>query len=279
MINPQILGDKIKLLREEAGLNQEELAKKIGIGRVAISQVEQGHRGIEFLELAKIAEVFNLKTDYFLLDEVLPDIKQNKRDYLYEFDSGKLKNVLLYILERCAGKPNIGETVLYKMLYFIDFDFFEMNRKPLTGLKYIHLQFGPVPVASQYTPVIESMIENKELKIISQDYFGMKIKRYINLVSSQIGLLESVETRTIDDVINSMSNWSAVKIEEYVHGDAPWYLTSNQELIPYNLAFERQLPYSKNGDGLRQFKSLGARDILKEIGPISRKDYDYYENL
>ena len=36
------------------------------------------------------------------------------------------------MIEKCGGKPNLGETVLYKLLYFIDFDNFEItgNRCP-----------------------------------------------------------------------------------------------------------------------------------------------------
>ena len=45
----------------------------------------------------------------------------------------KFKNVLLYILERCAGKPNVGETVLYKLLYFSDFNYYELYEEQLTG--------------------------------------------------------------------------------------------------------------------------------------------------
>ena len=32
-------------------------------------------------------------------------------------------------------------------------------------------------------------------------------------------------------------------------------------------------------DELQPFRLQGARDVLKEIGPISKEDYDYYENL
>lgn len=32
-------------------------------------------------------------------------------------------------------------------------------------------------------------------------------------------------------------------------------------------------------DDLNPFSLFSARDILKLIGPISQKDYDYYENL
>lgn len=279
MISPKVLGSKIKSLREDASMNQEELAAKVGISRVAISQIEQGNRGIEFLELAKIAEAFNLKTDYFLMDENLPEGVYVSENAQYDFIPEKLKSTILYILEKCAGKPNIGETVLYKLLYFIDFDHFEVYGRPVTGLEYINLQYGPVPAAGKYTMVIESMKANQELKIISQDYYGMKIKRYINLVEYTIDSLTAQEIKIIDDVINSMSDWSARKIEDYVHGDAPWRLTEDKEVIPYHLAMERQTPYTKNYDDVRQFRVTSAQDVLKEIGRISKEDYDYYEKL
>ena len=35
----------------------------------------------------------------------------------------KFKEVLLYILERVGSKSNVGMGVIYKLLYFIDFDY------------------------------------------------------------------------------------------------------------------------------------------------------------
>jgi transcriptional regulator with XRE-family HTH domain len=285
MINKQALGNKIKALRESANLSQEDLSQKIGLSRVAISQIEQGNRSVDFLELAKISEVFKLKTDYFLIEDELINIEltENQKkvnNKISNFDPKKLKNVILYILEKCAGKPNVGETVLYKLLYFIDFDNFEINNQPISGLDYVHLQYGPVPVASQYSPVIGAMKANQELKIIIFDYFGLKIKRYINLIRYNIDVLCPKETKVIDDVIGSLSNMSAAQIEEYSHGDAPWQLTGDKEVIPYNLVFERKTPYAKRSiDDLRYYKMTGAKDVLNQLGSISKKEYDYYENL
>lgn len=281
MINKKSLGNKIKLLREEKDLSQDNLAKKIGLSRVAISQIEQGNRSIDFLELAKIAEIFKLKTDYFLIEDGLLDMPLSNNQKMAEvFSPYKLKNIILYILERCAGKPNLGETVLYKLLYFIDFDSFELNNKSISGLNYVHLQYGPVPVASQYLSVIEEMKNRKELQIISQDYYGLKIKRYINLINYDIDSLSPKEVKIIDDVIASLSNMSAAQIEEYSHGYAPWQLTKDKEIISYPLVFERQTPYSKRVlDDLRHFKATSAKDILNHLGHISREEYDYYENL
>lgn len=281
MINKEFLGNKIKALREFEGMSQESLAQKVGLSRVAISQIEQGNRNVDFLELAKIAQIFKLKTDYFLIEDELPSIESpSLLKKVNNFDADKLKNVILYILEKCAGKPNVGETVLYKLLYFIDFNNFEINNKSVSGLDYIHLQYGPVPVAGQYLPVIEKMKSSQELKIIIQDYFGLRIKRYINLVNHDINSLSPKERKVIDDVISSLSDMSASQIEEYSHGDAPWQLTANKELVPYNLVFERQVPYAKRSiDDLKYFKMTGVKDVLKQLGPISKKEYDYYENL
>lgn len=281
MINKKSLGNKIKALREFENMSQEDLAKKVGISRVAISQIEQGNRNIDFLELAKMAKVFKLKTDYFLLEDELVDIKPTKKSKeLIKFDPQKLRNVILYILEKCAGKPNVGETVLYKLLYFIDFDNFEINGQSISGLSYIHLQYGPVPVASLYLPVIEEMKLKQELKIIISDYFGLRMKRYINLISHDIDSLSSKEARVIDNVIASLSDMSASQIEEYSHGDAPWCLTDEKELIPYCLVFKRQSPYAKKShDDLMHFKMAGAKDVLNQLGPISEAEYNYYEKL
>ncbi len=46
---------------------------------------------------------------------------------------GKFKEVLLYILGKVGSLPNVGETVIYKLLYFIDFDYFEMYEEQLIG--------------------------------------------------------------------------------------------------------------------------------------------------
>jgi len=188
--------------------------------------------------------------------------------------------VILYILGKCAGKPNVGETVLYKLLYFIDFDCFEIHHQPISGLSYLHLQYGPVPLASQYLPVISKMIEEQKLQIISQSYFGLKIKRYLNLAIYDINSLNPQEIKIIDNVINTLSNMSANQIEEYSHGDAPWKLTKEKEIIPYSFVFQRETPYAKRDfDDLKYFQSTGGKDILGQLGEISEKEYNYYENL
>jgi len=43
----------------------------------------------------------------------------------------KFRRVFLYILNKVGAKPNVGETVLFKLLYSIDFDCCGINEKQL----------------------------------------------------------------------------------------------------------------------------------------------------
>ena len=58
----------------------------------------------------------------------------------------KFKQVLLYVLNKVGGKPNIGETVLHKLLYFIDFDYYEKFEENLMGATYIKNHHGPTSI-------------------------------------------------------------------------------------------------------------------------------------
>ncbi|WP_129408047.1 LexA family protein [Marinitoga lauensis] len=61
-----MLKDRLKRLRQELGLTQEELAKKLNITRKSISAYETGRATPSPEMLKVIAEFFNVTTDYLL---------------------------------------------------------------------------------------------------------------------------------------------------------------------------------------------------------------------
>lgn len=240
-------------LRKTKGLSQEELAKRIGISRPSLAQIELGNRTIDVMELIQFSQVLGFSSDEFLA----PDFKTNEalqheapaaeeksdlRISVPTLKVSKFKNVLLYILENCAGKPNIGETVLNKLLYFCDFNFYELYEEHLTGARYKKLPYGPVP--QKLDTIINQMIDKGRLKRIITEYHGFSQTRYIPLEKADIKQLSAAEKTVIDNVIQQMSDWNASKISEYSHKDMPWLATNESEYISYNLAFYRELPYS-----------------------------------
>lgn len=146
------------------------------------------------------------------------------------------------MLECCAGKPNIGETVLNKLLYFCDFNYYEIYEEHLTGAQYKKLPYGPVP--QQLEGIIYQMIADKQLQGIKTEYHGFTQTRYLPLVKPDLTQLSAAEKTVIDDVLQQMSDWNANKISEYSHNDLPWRATDDGEDIGYNLAFYRRPPFS-----------------------------------
>lgn len=276
MISQKKLGQKIKAWREERDVSQERFAKTVDLSRVAVSEVERGNRSVDAMELVKIAKFFNIGIDVLLSDDNL--LEDNTTENKFNFEPNKLKNVILYILEKCGGKPNLGETVLYKLLYFVDFDCFEKTGRPVTGLNYVSRQFGPVPVLEEYYTVVTEMQGANQLKIFSQDYYGWAQKRYVALTNYEEGSLSLKEVIIIDSVINRLSDMSAKKIEDYVHEDAPWKLTKEKEIIPYHLAFDRKAPYAQVDHDMDMQNAAGS-DALKDLGDQSKEDYNYYMSL
>ncbi|MDR4496395.1 MAG: DUF4065 domain-containing protein [Candidatus Scalindua sp.] len=246
------LGIKIKKIREKLDLSQEALAKKLGVSRVAISQIETGDRKISAEEIAKLAKVFNIPTDVLLdikkdveiiFEKAVKKSKKKKdiRISVPQRNLQKFKEILIYILEKVGSKPNIGETVLYKLLYFIDFNFYEKYEEQLIGATYIKNHHGPTP--KEFIKIVKEM-EGKELVKVQDKYFQYPQTKYLPLRKSDLTQFKAHEKEVIDDVLNSLSNMNASEISEYSHNDVPWQTTEDGEIIEYEAVFYRTPPYS-----------------------------------
>jgi len=252
------IGQRIAELRRMKGFSQEDLAKSVKISRPSLAQMELGNRNVDILELQSLSIVLGFSLDDFMSKDFTPDNYQDSKDAEDKTETkpkkteerisvptlnvSKFKNVLLYILERCAGKPNVGETILYKLLYFSDFNYYELYEEHLTGAKYRKLPYGPVP--QKLDSIIGQMMENRQIQRIKTEYFDKIQTRYIPLVKADLTELKASEKEVIDKVIEQMSDWSAAAISNYSHKDLPWEVTDEGQEIKYNLAFYRELPYS-----------------------------------
>ena len=252
-LSPKHIGKRIAKLRRLKGFSQEDMARFLGIPRSSVAQVELGNRNVSVIELMKLSEVLGFSLDKFLANEysIEKDVDvvaetvtayQDVRVSVPEFRMDKFKNILLYILERCGGKPNVGEKVLYKLLYFSDFNFYEIYEEHLTGAQYRKLPYGPVP--QKLNSLINHMIEKGQLQRIKTEYHGYPQARYIPLEKPDLTKMNAAEKEVIDQVIDRFSDWSASAISEYSHKDMPWRATENGDIIDYELTFYRESPFS-----------------------------------
>lgn len=59
-------GDKLRELRKQKGLSQEDLALKSGLHRTYISDIERGSRNLSLKNIEKIAKALELATKSLL---------------------------------------------------------------------------------------------------------------------------------------------------------------------------------------------------------------------
>lgn len=252
------IGQRITKLRKMKGFSQEELAKSVKISRPSLAQIELGNRSVDILEFQKLSLVLEFSLDDFMSKDfsASQDVEEKEekktkkgeeRISVPTLQVNKFKNVLLYILERCAGKPNVGETVLYKLLYFSDFNYYELYEEHLTGAKYRKLPFGPVP--QKLDTIINQMIDKGQLQRVKTDYHGYPQTRYLPLEKADLTELKASEKEIIDRVIEQMSDWSAAAISNYSHKDMPWLGSKEGEEINYELVFYRDAPFSLRNYG------------------------------
>lgn len=105
------LGARLRDARKYLGLKQEEVAAYIKIPRTALTDVENGQRRVEAIELSRLAKLYRQPVGYFTGEDVsaeLPidvahlarqvaDLSQEDRDELTQFAK--------FLRSRASSKP------------------------------------------------------------------------------------------------------------------------------------------------------------------------------
>jgi len=247
------LGKRIRNLRKQTGLSQSDIAERLRINRVAVSQIEKGQRRISADEITGLSKILNITPDVLLdpkkdITIRLEKPAQKGRTYqptarisVPQKNVSKFKEVLLHVLKRVGSRPHVGESVLYKLLYFIDFDYYEKYEEQLIGATYIKNRYGPTP--REFAKIVQQM-EGKDLVTVKTQYFKYPQRKYLPLREPNLSVLNVQELRMIDSVLERLSDKNATEISVYSHNDVPWLTTEDGKVIEYESVFYRTPAYS-----------------------------------
>lgn len=239
----------IKTLREQHSYSQEELSQKLDISRQTYIKYENGTNEMPLDIVRKLSNLFNV--DYScLIDNVLPtepqyNIQKSSQNVekidirinIPEKNISKFKQVFLYILAKVGAKPNVGQTVLYKLLYFIDFDYYEMYETQLMGLSYIKNTYGPTPV--DFAKIVKEMQRDKQIEEIRTEFYNHEMLKYLPLQKPDLTKLSAQEINFIDSVLEKHSDKTATELSAFSHKDIPWIGAKNKEILEYEAVFYR----------------------------------------
>lgn len=225
----------VRKLREEYGMSQADLAGRLGLSRPTVVKIEKGERRLTKPEEDHIREIFGAVG---FVSESPSDVRIG----IPRKNLEKFKQVFLYVLEKTAGKPNVGMTVLYKLLYFIDFDYYEKYEEQIMGLSYIKNHHGPSP--REFVKVVLEMKESGELEEVKSKYFTFEQKKFLPHRRADLSCVSARELQMINSVLERYADKSAKELSVLSHKDVPWITAQEGEDINYESVFYRTPDFS-----------------------------------
>jgi len=149
----------------------------------------------------------------------------------------KYKEVIFYLAQKLGGVIK-GKKKLAKLLYFVDFDFYEKFQKSLTGDIYKALPMGPFPITME--KVLTDMVDEKKITIKFEkekaDYNPTEIYKVEKKMEVNFS---KEEQRILDRVVLKYGHLSGKQLEDLSHAEAPYIGTAPNQEIAYELSFYR----------------------------------------
>lgn len=252
--------EDIRAFRKRYGLTQGELARLLGWGETTLTRYEKGALQSEShntaLRLAmKPSALLRLVEDkpealnpgkmpnlIKLLKEEVEEshsyswfIETTLGSYEPDIFSGyktlnleKVYNALLYFCREGAYK-----TKLNKLLFYLDFKYFKEQTVSVTGLRYAHLPFGPVP--NDYTTYYSAMLHEGMLRAEEDDNGN---EQYYAEVESRLSIFSESEYAMLLEIDEHFQEFSPTEIYCVSHEEVGYKATENSKLISYSFAEE-----------------------------------------
>jgi hypothetical protein len=146
----------------------------------------------------------------------------------------RLRELILFIAERCLNDPTFGAVKLNKILFFADFISFARYGEPITGTSYGKLPLGPVPTAAR--AVRAEMEAADEIFMVMEGYNPSPRHRLIARREADLGGFKPRDIVLIDGIIETLHGVSGSAVSEVSH-DRAWESVEDYEMIPYEAAY------------------------------------------
>ena len=152
------------------------------------------------------------------------------------FNEEKYIDLIMYILFKCSNKPNLGKTVLCTVMYFIDFNYYEIYKTFLTKETYIKSKRGIKP--KHFRKITEDLIAKKQLFMRKEPYYNRTIHKYYPTIIPTLKFTSN-ELKVINSCIERLTDSNASTITKYAWQDKPLIKTALNEEIAYEDVFLR----------------------------------------
>ncbi len=154
-------------------------------------------------------------------------------------EEAKLRELILYIATETDADP--GATKLNKYLYFADFAAMRILGRPITGVEYQKLPWGPAP--RRLLPVRDGLVASGAATVERRaDPFGYVHDHLVALRAPDMDLFTAEERTIIDGVIEALRPLTAGQVSDLSHREAGWQLAPRTTRSPTNSLLSKPLP-------------------------------------
>lgn len=264
-----LLPEEIRKIREQYGLSQRSFAKLLNWGDKTIRRYENGavqdraHNSL----LLFLREPENLRT-YLTENEVALDEKQVVKlldtvdkleqdtdfrvgrryfDLFFSripceengfkgFDYEKLCAMVLFFAHKSAG---LLKTKLMKLLNYSDMVFYKENGLSISGLKYAHLPYGPVP--DNFDMIMGKMAADHIAHI--EVFYDGSYENHQVIPECDVpeGILSDEEIEVLTRIYEKFKNFGSAEISNYSHRETGYNATKTGQIISYSYAMDINL--------------------------------------
>lgn len=264
-----LLPEEIKKIREQYGLSQRSFARLLNWGDKTICRYENGsiqdkaHNSL----LLFLREPENMRA-YLTDNEIVLDERQKLKlsdtverlekyteslvgnrffDLFFSrtpceengfkgFDYEKLCAMVLFFSQKSS---ELLKTKLMKLLNYSDMIYYKENGISMSGLKYAHLPYGPVP--DNFDMILGKMAADHIAHIEVLYDGGYEKHQVIPECDIPEGILSEAEIDVLNRIYEKFKNYGSVEISEYSHNEKGYKATKTGEIISYSYAMDIDL--------------------------------------
>lgn len=181
------------------------------------------------------------------------------------FDSLKMEAVInrivneYYYRNLTSESIKLSRGILHKLCYMVDFKFYSLYDRSMTGETYVHSRNGPVPI--HFNTTVDNLITDRRLVLDKDDYSPLLTLDYTPPVRKKMlpddcqenydPILDAIayhrlpditpdEASVIKEVVSAHIGKTARELEPIVKTDPPWVLSSEGQALDYELVFYRK---------------------------------------
>ena len=147
------------------------------------------------------------------------------------FDYDRACAMVLFFANKCKS---LLKTKLMKLLNYADMVFYKENGISMSGLKYVHLPYGPVP--DNFDFLLGKMAADHIAHIEVYCINGYENHQVIPECEFSDDMLSDAEIEVLERIYDKFKNFGSADISEYSHKEKGYSSTKPGEVISYAYA-------------------------------------------